>query len=434
MDHPIFLYFMKANLALAVLYLCYKLLFRNDTFFRLRRFTLICIYFVVFLYQLPDISTWLSMRSGLTDVVVYYSNILPKEIVETTNAQTQPTDWKHLFLFILQLVYLTGAGVLFIRCIAELTDVTRLYMKCRKETINGVKVCVLPEAGAPYSFFGWIFIFPDQYSPKVVEEILQHESTHVRKRHSIDMIISEVATIVCWINPFAWRMKEEICINHEFEADQEVVYVGYNKKEYQYHLIGMEHSDKAIAKLYNNFSVLPLKKRISMLNQKRTKSAGRVKYLVLLPLVAALLLVNNIDAMARIIAGQPVETAAGAISRPVVPATSAPLPPDDNKVYEKCDVNPQFPGGEQKLLNYLSKNIKYPIEAQEKGEQGKVSVSFTVNKDGSLTDIKIARGISPSLDKEALRVVKAMPNWVPGKIGGKTVRATFTTPLVFRLQ
>ena len=171
-----------------------------------------------------------------------------------------------------------------------------------------------------------------------------------------------------------------------------------------------------------------------MLNQKRTKSAGRVKYLVLLPLVAALLLVNNIDAMARIIAGQPVETAAGAISRPVVPATTAPLPPDDNKVYEKCDVNPQFPGGEQKLLNYLSKNIKYPIEAQEKGEQGKVSVSFTVNKDGSLTDIKIARGISPSLDKEALRVVKAMPNWVPGKIGGKTVRATFTTPLVFRLQ
>lgn len=433
MDSPAFLYFLKVNLAIAVLYLCYRCLFRNDTFFRLRRFTLFSVYLVALLYQLLDISSWLSVRSGVTDVVIYYSSILPKETVVISENKITQTNWTDIATICLQWIYLAGVTVLLIRCITELAIVVRTWYKCKKATINGVKVCLLPKAEEAYSFFGWIFIYPEQYTPKVLNEILLHEETHVRKMHSLDMIIGEIAGIICWMNPFVWLMKQEISINHEFQADQEVMYAGYDKKEYQYHLIGLEHPDKSIANLYNNFSVLPLKKRISMLNKKRTNNASRVKYLALLPMIAGLLLINNIDVMARLVTEQVAGTAP-LIAEVAATETDALLPPDNDKVYETCEVMPEYPGGQGAILSYLAKTINYPVESQNKGEQGKSIVSFIVNKDGSLTDIKTVQPLTPLLDAEALRVVKAMPKWTPGKEKGQAVRVKFTVPVTYRLQ
>lgn len=433
MESPILLYFLKVNLAIAILYLCYRLLFWNDTFFRLRRFTLLSIFPIAFLYQLPDMSHWLSDRSAVTDIVIYYSSILPKETVVMPAGNTAPTNWSEIAISCLQWIYLAGIAVLLFRCMAELFFVFRTYYKCKKTSINGLKVCILPEAEEPYSFFGWIFIYPSQYNQKVLNEILLHEDTHVRQSHSLDMIISEITCIICWINPFAWLIKQEISINHEYQADQEVMYAGYDKKEYQYHLIGQEHPNRAIANLYNNFSVLPLKKRISMLNKKRTNNASRVKYLALLPMIAGLLLINNIDVMARLVTAQVAETAP-LVVEVVTPQMDAPLPPDNDKVYETCEVMPEFPGGQGALLSYLAKTIKYPVESQNKGEQGKAIVSFIVNKDGSLTDAKIVVPLAPLLDAEALRVVKAMPKWTPGKEKGKVVRVKYTVPVTYRLQ
>ena len=441
MDNPILIYFMKANVALAILYICYKLLYRNDTFFRLRRFTLLSIYLIVFLFQLPDLSTWLSTRSAVADVIVYYSAILPKEVISTAhNIPISQSDWGNVVFFMFLIIYLSGVGILLVRCIAELTNVTRTYLKCQKKVINGIKVCLLPETEEPYSFLNWIFVHPDRYSQKVLNEILLHEHTHVQKKHSIDMIVSEIMTILCWINPFAWLMKEEISINHEFQADQDVMHAGYDKKEYQYHLIGMEYTSQAKAQLYNHFSVLPLKKRISMLNQKRTNNVGRIKYLALLPLVGGLLLANNIDAMARIMSVQPTEPlevqATTELSQPVaLPEAITSLPQDDEKISKVPDVMPEYPGGTGALLEYLKNNVKYPAEALKQKTEGRVSVSYVVNKDGSITDARVVHSVDPLLDAEALRVVKAMPNWIPAKMkDGKIVRCEYTLPIKFSLK
>lgn len=253
------------------------------------------------------------------------------------------------------------------------------------------------------------------------------------------MLVGEFVSIICWINPFAWFFKKEIGLNLEYLADQEVMYAGYNKKEYQYHLIGMEHSNTAIANLYNNFSVLPLKKRITMLNKKRTNGVGKVKYLALVPMAAAMLLFNNIDVMARIVNNQTTEKpkAAAVVTTPeIVPTVieEAPLPPDDDKVYTVCDVMPEFPGGQDKLLQYLASSIKYPAEAIEKKEEGRVTLSYIVEKDGSISNVEVIRSVSPSLDAEAIRIVKAMPKWTPAKSKGEIVRVKYTVPVTFRMK
>lgn len=442
METSILPYFLKVNLALAILYICYRLLFRNDTFFRLRRAVLLSVYLIAFLYPLLDISIWLSTRESVTEIVNYYSTILPLKTVVAADDTPLSTeaDWLTIAESYMLLIYLAGITLLFLRCIIELFTVIRLRLRSLKQLINGTTIYVLPSQEEPYSFFGWIFASPESHTPPALEEILVHEKTHVRQLHSIDIVLGEIVCILCWINPFAWLLKKEISSNHEYLADEQVMLAGYNKKEYQYHLIGLEHPEMAIAKLYNNFSVLPLKKRITMLNKKRTGRVGKVKYLTLLPLAAGLLLLNNIDAMARIVNRQttvpvPAEkTMIAPAPEAVSVEVATPLPPDDDKVYEVVDVMPEYPGGQGELLKFLARNIKYPEESVKNKEEGRVQIAFIVNKDGSISDVKVLKNATPLLDAEAIRITKSMPNWTPGKDKGKVVRVAYTVPVTFRLQ
>ena len=107
---------------------------------------------------------------------------------------------------------------------------------------------------------------------------------------------------------------------------------------------------------------------------------------------------------------------------------------EETKVFDVVEQMPHFPGGPNALFEYLSKNIKYPVVAEENGIQGRVIVTFVVERDGSITDVKVAKSVDPSLDKEAMRVVKSMPNWIPGKQNGSAVRVKYTVPVTFRLQ
>ena len=109
--------------------------------------------------------------------------------------------------------------------------------------------------------------------------------------------------------------------------------------------------------------------------------------------------------------------------------------PEEQTIFEVVEQMPEFPnGGMAGLMQYLSKNIKYPTIAQENGTQGRVTVQFVVNKDGSIVDAKVLRGVDPYLDKEAVRVIMGMPKWKPGMQRGKPVRVKYTVPVMFRLQ
>ena len=107
---------------------------------------------------------------------------------------------------------------------------------------------------------------------------------------------------------------------------------------------------------------------------------------------------------------------------------------DENGIHQVCEEMPEFPGGMQECMKWLGKNIKYPTTAQEKGIQGRVIVQFVVERDGSITEPKVVRGVDPDLDKEALRVISIMPNWKPGMQKGKAVRVKYTLPVAYRLQ
>ncbi len=109
-------------------------------------------------------------------------------------------------------------------------------------------------------------------------------------------------------------------------------------------------------------------------------------------------------------------------------------PQSQEKVYDKAEQMPEFQGGQEGLISYLTKSIQYPAEAKKKGTQGKVFVNFVVGKDGSVTNAKILKAVDPLLDAEALRVIKDMPSWIPGKDKGKEVAVQYTLPISFALK
>lgn len=107
--------------------------------------------------------------------------------------------------------------------------------------------------------------------------------------------------------------------------------------------------------------------------------------------------------------------------------------PEENRIHVVVERMPEFPGGEAAMNQFISRNIRYPVIAQENGIQGRVVVQFVVNTDGKIVDVEVVRGVEESLDKEAIRVVKAMPPWNPGRQGGKNVRVKYTLPIRFRI-
>ena len=121
-------------------------------------------------------------------------------------------------------------------------------------------------------------------------------------------------------------------------------------------------------------------------------------------------------------------------AKEVIAEPEPPKHEEENKVFDIVEQQPLVPGGPAALMKYLSENTKYPVVAQENGVQGRVTVQFVVEKDGSISDVHVLRGVDPSLDKEAVRVVKSMPRWTPGKQNGITVRVNYRVPVLFRLQ
>ena len=530
-------YFLKVNVAIVLFYAFYRLFFYKDTFFGWRRTALLCFFAVSAAVPLLNIQTWITEQEPMVAMADLYASVVLPEL--TVGTEVAPTDWKSILSEYANIAYWGIVALLMIRLIMQLAGIIRLTCRCRKIQIGNTSIHLLPKADGPFSFFHWIFIHPSSHTEEEFNEILTHEQTHARQWHSIDVIISELVCIFCWCNPFAWLMKREIRTNLEYMADARVLENGYDSKTYQYHLLGLSHQ-KAAVTIYNSFNVLPLKKRIKMMNKKRTKEIGRTKYLMFLPLAALLMIVSNIETVARTtkkiavevieavdpqteqpapevqdpqVAPQPEQdtktvTYKGKVvdkdgkpiqgvkilsvpnSTPTEVTTQADgsfefkaspkakllflyqdgnkkkgisftderLPKEnktnwtivynekwnevmqsdpgtpDNPIFEVVEHMPEFTGGGMPaLMEYLSKNIKYPEAAMKKGIQGRGIVQFVVEKDGSITNVKILRGVDPELDKEAVRVVSAMPKWNPGTQRGEAVRVRFTVPVMFRL-
>ena len=451
------IYLIKINVALMLLYGFYRLTVSRDTFFGLRRLTLWLIYAVALMVPALNLEYWVRDTPTMASMAnVYADTFYPVVVVK---AQAPSITWMDMLLGI----YWAGVAVLSLRLVWQLFSIIRLAVISRKQEVEGITVYLLRGEGSPFSFFRWVFMYPSTLEDRQLHEVMVHECTHVSGLHSLDTLFSELFSIACWFNPFAWLMKQEVRMNLEYLADESVLSDGNARKSYQYHLLGLAYRQpKDSAKIANNFNLLPLKKRIKMMNKRRTSEIGKAKYLLFAPLAGALLMVSNIESVAREIGGQVPEVAevqqkadqalnadvavanpmakaeeakAAELAKAEAKASDATAPADTTKnvVYDVTETMPQFPGGQGVMMKYLAANIKYPASAVKAKKQGRVIVAFVIQKDGSVTNARIVKSVDPELDAEALRIVKAMPNWTPGTQDGKPVNVRYTIPVVFSL-
>ncbi|MCC8172678.1 MAG: carboxypeptidase-like regulatory domain-containing protein, partial [Parabacteroides sp.] len=288
-------YFVKINLALILFYGFYRLFFYKDTFFHLRRVLLLAFFGIAFVYPLLDVHEWVQRQEPIAEMVTLYSAMLP----EVTVTQAAAPDWRTVAWAVLRYGYLAGCTALLVRFFFQLGSICVLAWKSRKTEVCGLRVYVPAKPSGPFSFFRWIFVHPEAHNEKELAEILMHEHTHVAQYHSVDVVLSEWVSIVCWFNPFVWLLKREVRHNLEYLADNVVIRSGCDRKSYQFHLLGLAHH-QGMTDLYNSFNVLHLKNRISMMNKKRSRGIIRAKYLLFFPLAAMLMLLSNIEAMARV--------------------------------------------------------------------------------------------------------------------------------------
>lgn len=424
------IYLIKINVALMLLYGFYRLTVSRDTFFGLRRLTLWLIYAVALMVPALNLEYWVRDTPTMASMAnVYADTFYPVVVVK---AQAPSITWMDMLLGI----YWAGVAVLSLRLVWQLFSIIRLAVISRKQEMEGITVHLLRGEGSPFSFFRWVFMYPSTLEDRQLHEVMVHECTHVSGLHSLDTLFSELFSIACWFNPFAWLMKQEVRMNLEYLADESVLSDGNARKSYQYHLLGLAYRQpKDSTKIANNFNLLPLKKRIKMMNKRRTSEIGKAKYLLFAPLAGALLMVSNIESVAREIGGQVPEVAEVQQKAEEAKVSDATAPADTTKnvVYDVTETMPQFPGGQGVMMKYLAANIKYPASAVKAKKQGRVIVAFVIQKDGSVTNARIVRSVDPELDAEALRIVKAMPNWTPGTQDGKPVDVNYTIPVVFSL-
>lgn len=287
-----FIYLMKINIAFIVFYLFYRLLFSRDTFFTSRRVCLLTILVLSLCYPLIPFTFGEEQRAVIQETVSQYTTVfLPEITVRPDEAVTRFT-----VTGIVGLCYGLVASVLLIRILLQIFSIFRLMGKGERVLCHSTPVIALPAHVTPFSFFKWIFINPSLYESHDLQEILTHEKTHVDQCHSVDVMISELLCALFWINPAMWLLKREIRRNLEFLADKQVVTSGFDRKAYQYHLLRLTCTSAA-AQIVNKFNVTPLKKRIMMMNKKRTSRMGLIKYALLVPVLGLLVLSSNVQAI-----------------------------------------------------------------------------------------------------------------------------------------
>lgn len=424
------LYLLQVNVGLILFYALYKLVCTRDTFFRSRRFILIVSLVLPFILPFIDVREWLESRDRMIMLTHFdYSAVLPEIVVGSEAAETGSrvfvlSEW-------IGYLYLAGVVVLLVRLVVQAFSLYRLIVRMPEKEINGVRVKCLNDPSGPFSFFGWIFMNPATVKEDELDEILTHEMAHVKQHHSVDVLLAEMVSICCWMNPFAWLLKREVRLNLEFLADRKVMEAGFATKSYQYHLLGLAYNHKY--GLSNNFNFSHLKQRIIMMNKKKSNAAGHIKYALFVLPAFALLVAGNISCSQD---ASQTEDAKEEVVAPVSPeAKEAPVDSTaKEEVFMVAEQMPEYPGGMKEMLKFLQENVKYPENAMKNNVQGRVIVQFVVEKDGTPTEFKVLRSVDPDLDAEALRVMKAMPKWKPGMQKGQVVRVKFTVPVSFKLQ
>ena len=413
-------YVIKSAMALALLYTCIIPLLEKDTFHRLNRIVILgCL---VLSFVVP----WIHITGGTNPTVnmVRQTVQLPEVLINGNASEQSVWSWAD----IMTCIYIIGVVAIFLMTVVQTASLILRLRKCEHITDNRGNTIVLTDcATSPFCLFHYIVMSRDDYANNR-SFILTHEQEHIRLRHYIDLIILQVATIIQWFNPFVWLIGKNMKAIHEFEVDEAVLNKGIDATQYQQFLV-IKAVGNRLQPFANNLNKESLKRRIIMMNQKKSNRWMMLKALFVIPVATlAVSMFANTSDMSNM--ANAVNTTANTLS-----TTNMQTQQPDTKTFTVVEEMPKFKGGDAKLLEFLSMNVKYPQAAVKAKQQGIAIVGFVVRKDGTIGDVHITKSAGHAvLDKEAMRVVKSMPAWEPGKQKGKPVDVKYNVPITFRLK
>ena len=393
-------YIAECALCLALLYLPFWGLLRKETFFQYNRFVLLAITVLSFILPWINIPEITSQLAPSETISIQLEEI---NVMISGKALSENISWKT----ILAIIYLSGAVICLLYKMIDLVRLVRFIPRgCLwVHTENGIHIHCHAHDVVPFSWMNHIVISEKDYEENG-HNILLHEQAHIACGHSWDVLWLSFVEVLQWFNPFVWMLSKEIQDIHEYEADLTVLRKGINARDYQL-LIIQKVVGSGSYTFANSFNHSSLKKRITMMIKEKSNPWARLKYLYILPIVAICMIACT---------------------------QSAKSTASDYIAYEVVEEKPEYPGGMGELSKLLSSNLKYPLIPFENGIQGEVLVQFIVNKEGNVEEVTVFKGVDPHLDAEALRVIKMMPKWKPGKHEGKEVNVKCTIPVGFRLQ
>ncbi len=432
-------YITEVTLCLLGFYLLYALWLSKETFFKANRWYLLgtlLTSLTIPLIEMPNFAATLS--NGITTFYIEPITITVQSL-ETTLEEIVITpkeegfDFRGLFVSI----YLVVVVVLLFRFFFGLVQIYRLKRQGIVEKKGSYFLVKTNKSHLPFSFFNYLFWSEKlTFTEEEEEKILRHEITHIQEKHSYDVILLELLNVFLWCSPLIYFYKKALKNIHEYLADAAVLQ-NTQTRQYGQLLLKQSQSGIRIAQA-NNFIHSQLKKRIIMMTKNKSRQRSLLKYIAILPIALMLLLIlSQKDVLANLKANDTLIENQSEIN------SNAP----DEKILGDVDEMPRFSGCEnivnkeeqrvcsnKELIEFIYKNIKYPAEAKKGGHEGTVVIDFVVKEDGSLAEFNILKDVEGGCGVEALRVMKTMPKWIPGKKDGKPVSTTMTIPVKFALS
>ena len=402
-------YIIKSAMALALLYTCIIPLLEKETFHRLNRIVILGCLIMSFAIPLVHFTGGTNPTVDMVRQAVQ----LPEVLINGDAKEQSVWSWAD----ITTCIYIIGVVAIFTMTVVQTASLILRLRKCEHITDNRGNTIVLTDyATSPFCLFHYIVMSCDDYANNR-SFILTHEQEHIRLRHYIDLIILQFAIILQWFNPFVWLIGKNLKAIHEFEVDEAVLNKGINATQYQQFLV-VKAVGNRLQPFANNLNKESLKRRIIMMNQKRSNRWMMLKALLVIPVAT---LAVSVFANGKNVS----ETA----------SETHPQTTTQTKIHDAVEEMPEFNGGQLAMMEFLMNNMKYPQAAVKAKQQGKAVVGFVVRKDGTVSDVHITKSAGYAvLDEEAMRVVKAMPAWEPGKQKGKPVNVKYNVPITFRLK
>ena len=417
---PFLLYIARAGLYLGLFYAFYLLVMRRTTFFGLNRLLLLAGSYLCLL--LPVIRLRTVTAAGIAQEVSMVGVAWERAVTSP-----KPFPWPEILLAL----YVCGAACSLGLYLVSARKVNGLIRRGKKTVLGDCTLVLLENNVRSFSWGRTVVMSRQDLEQNPA--IFTHERMHVHYRHTLDLLLFSPIQLLFWWNPLVWIIREELRLLHEYQADEGVLQKGIDATQYQLLLVRKAVGEQRFS-LASGFQHAKLKNRIAMMLKPTTAGWMRWSYLALIPVLATFMFACNPKKTAE--TPVPAEESEALESLPAKAIKLSAEELTDAVPFAMVGVKPSFNGGSaNEFSQWVNSQLKYPQTAINDKVQGRIIMSFTVDTDGSVKDVKVLRGIRQDLDEMALKVVTASPKWEPGRNAeGEAVPVTMVFPVIFQLR